>query len=329
MKYKLLPLAAPLVIAFTALLWTACNKPTPFGANLLIDQLDEYVFTDTLAVRYTVELEDSVITSTTGSHYLCGELDDPIFGKSRADLFTLLRLENLNPQFDSTTMTVDSIVMYIRYSSLGVYGDTLQPQTLRVLRLTDPIQYNKNYYSDDELTAGVEIGRVDNFLPRPRTADSLFVATSTAPYLRVKLDNNFGRELLHMDSTKTASDTAFWRLLRGLKIVSSASATPGAMLAFNLEDVNYSRVRLYYTKAQDTVPKKFDYFFAGVKKFAHYTHDYAGTPAGQKINQESDDLLYLQGMQGLRLKVEFPTAHTLNNLIVNKAELELTVATLP
>ncbi len=330
MKYKLLPMAASLVIAFVALLWTACNKPTLFGSELLDDPSADYVFTDTLAVRYTIQREDSVITSSTASHYLCGELNDPVFGKSRAELYTLLRLANLDPGFDSTTMTVDSIVMYMRYSSLGVYGDTLQPQTLRVFRLTSPIQYNKNYYSDDSLSVGAEIGRVDNFLPRPRTADSLFVATSTAPYLRIKLDNSFGRELLHMDSTQTASDTAFWRLLQGLKVVSSApGATPGAMLAFNLEDVNYSRVRLYYTKAQDTVPKIYDYFFAGVKKFAHYTHDYAGTPAGQKIGQESDDLLYVQGMQGLRLQLEFPTANALNDLIVNKAELELTVATLP
>ena len=330
MKDKLLPLAASLTIALVALLWTACNKPTPFGAELLDDQVANYAFTDTLSVRYTIQREDSVITSSTASHYLCGELNDPVFGKSRAELFTLLRLANLDPGFDSTTMTVDSIVLFMRYSSLGVYGDTLQRQTLRVLRLTSPIQYTKNYYSDDSLPAGAEIGRVDDFLPRPRTADNLFVATSTAPYLRVKLDNSFGRELLHMDSTKTASDTAFWRLLRGLKIVTSAAgATPGAMLAFNLEDVNYSRVRLYYTKAQDTIPKTYDYFFVGVKKFARYTHDYAGTPAGQKIGQVSDDLLYVQGMQGLRLQLEFPTANALNDLIVNKAELELTAATLP
>ena len=329
MKHKLLPLAAALLLASIALLWTACNKPTPFGADLLINELADYDFSNDVVVRCTVEREDSVITSSTAAYYLAGELNDPIFGKSSAELFTLLRLDNLDPGFDGPTMTVDSVIMYLRYSSNGVYGDTLQPQTLRVLQLNEGIRYDKNYYSNNELEAGAELGRVENFLPRPRSNDSLF-STAKAPYLRVPLDNDFGRILIDMDSLATASDTAFWQALRGLKIVTSAQgAGPGAMLAFNLDDQAFSRVRLYYKKAQDTVPKVFDYFFAGSKKFAHYTHDYAGSPAGEKIDQINDDLLYVQGMAGLRLKLEFPTADLLNNIVVNQAELEFTVASLP
>ncbi len=335
MNYKMLPSAALLFIAFVAIFWTACNKPTPFGADLLDDQVADYAFTDNIELRCTVEREDSVVTSSTAAYYLCGELNDPIFGKSTAELFTQLRLDNLDPGFDKTTMTVDSVVMYLGYSNTGIYGDTLQPQTLRVLRVDEgkEIRYDKNYYSTNELPASTEIGRVDNFLPRPRTNDSLFSTTTKAPYLRVPLDaNTFGRDLLEMDSTITASDTLFWKTLRGLKIVTtSQGASPGAMLAFNLEDQAYSRVRLYYSVARDTgiAHQVFDYFFAGGRKFVHYIHDYAGTPAGAKIDQVSEDLLYVQGTQGLRLKLEFPSADTFNNLIVNRAELEFTVATQP
>ncbi len=333
MKYKLLPLVAFLLIALVALLWMSCNKPTPFGAELLDDQVADYAFSDNVEVKCTVEREDSVVTSTTASYYLCGELNDPIFGKSSAELFTQLRLDNLDPGFDPSKMTMDSVVMYLAYNSAGVYGDTLQPQTLRVLRVDDNniIRYDKNYYSTNQLPASNEVGRVDNFLPRPRTKkDSLFSTTTNAPYLRVKLDDNFGRELLGMDSLKTAADTSFWEALRGLKIVTSTQgASPGAVLAFNLEDQAFSRVRLYYSINGDTVPRVFDYFFAGGRKFVHYTHDYAGTPAGTKLGQQSDDLLYVQGAQGIRLKLEFPTANTLNKIIVNRAELEFTVASQP
>ncbi len=330
MKYKMLPLVTSLGIAFIALLWTACNKPSPFGADLLDVDSDLFAFTDTLGVRCTIQREDSVITSSSSSYYLCGELNDPIFGKSASEIYTQLRLDNLDPGFDATKMTMDSIVLYMNYSTTGIYGDTLQPQTLRVLRLADPVKWDANYFSDDQLTAGAEIGRVDNFLPRPRSADSLFSTTTKAPYLRVKLDNSFGQELLEMDSLTTASDTAFWRALRGLKIVTSAgNAVPGAMLSFNLDGTMYSRMRLYYTVNGDTTHKTFDYFFAGAKKFSHYSHAYDGTLAGAKINQSGDDLLFLQSMQGLRVKLEFPTADKLENLIVNKADLEFTVATLP
>ncbi|MEO6039428.1 MAG: DUF4270 family protein [Saprospiraceae bacterium] len=329
MKHKLLPLVTLLAIAFVALLWTACNKPTPFGEDLLNGEAGNYDFTDTLAVRCYMEREDSVITSSSANYYLCGELNDPIFGKSSSELFTQLRLDNLDPGFDPATMTVDSVVMYMRYSTAGIYGDTLQPQTLRVMRLNEVIQWDKNYFSDDELAAGAEIGRVDNFLPKPRKPDSLFSATTKAPYLRIRLDDSFGNELLNMDSITTATDTAFWRSLRGLKIVTSAgAASPGAMLSFNLEDGAYSLVRLYYSQ-HDTTHKVFDYFFAGVKKFSHYTHDYTGTVAGQQIGQPGDNLLYVQSMQGIRVRMEFPTLNTLDNLIVNKADLEFTVATVP
>ncbi len=329
MKYKMLPLVTSLGIAFVALLWTACNKPSPFGSDLFDEDSNLFTFTDSLALRTTIQREDSVITSSTSSYYLCGELNDPIFGKSSSEIYTHLRLDNLDPGFDPSKMTFDSIVMYMHYSTTGLYGDTMQLQTLRVLRLVDPISWDGIYYSDDQLTAGAEIGRVD-FMPRPRSADSLFVATSKAPYLRVKLDNSFGTELFGLDSLTTASDTAFWRALRGLKIVTSAgSAIPGSMLSFNLDEPVYSRVRLYYTVNADASHKVFDYFFNGAKKFSHYSHDYDNTLAGQKINQQSDDLLFLQSMQGLRVKVEFPTANKLDNLIVNKADLEFTVASLP
>ncbi len=331
MKYKLLPLVALPFIALVALLWTACNKPTLFGADLLDDQVAEYAFSDNIEVRCTVEGEDTVVTSTIANHYLCGELNDPIFGKSSAELFSLLRLDNLDPGFDTSTMTLDSVVMFMRYNIEGVYGDTLQAQTLRVLRLNQGIRYDKNYYSNNSLEAGTEIGRVDNFLPRPRTNDSLF-STSKAPYLRVRLSDDFGRELLSMDSTVTASDTLFWNALKGIKVVTSTQgAVPGAMLAFNLEDQAFSRVRLYYSVDRDTgfTHQVFNYSFAGGRKFVHYTHDYTGTPVGEKLGQVSNDLLYVQGMQGIRLKLEFPTADTLNKVIVNRAELEFTVASLP
>jgi len=306
MKYKMLSLVTSLSIAFVALLWTACNKPTPFGAEL-VDEETEFAFTDTLSVLCTIQPEDSVITSSTSSYYLCGELNDPIFGKSSAELYTQLRLDNLDPGFDPAKMTLDAVDMYMRYSTSGLYGDTLQPQTLRVLRLVQPIQWDANYFSDDELTAGEEIGRVENFYPKPRTADSLFSTTTKAPFLHVRLANSFGNELLGMDSLSTATDTAFWRKLRGLKIVSSAAnASPGAMLSFNLDETGYSRVRLSYHVA-----------------------GYTGTQPGMKINQRSDDLLFLQSMQGLRVKLEFPTTNKLNDLIINKADLEFTVATVP
>jgi hypothetical protein len=320
MQHKL-PLLSGL--ALLLLLVAACSKSTPFGAELLGDQLADYEFTDTLSVRYSVEREDSVLTSDrtfTNAYFLCGELNDPKFGKASSEVFTLVQMADLSPNFRKTNQKFDSIVMYLRYAPAGVYGDTMQQQTLRVSRL-DPgqqVHWRKDYYSPRSLKASAEIGSA-SFVPRPNKNDSLFV-TSKAPFIRVRLSDDFGKELFGLDSTTLTADTAFWEKFRGLKITTTTNgASPGAMLAFNLNDESFSRIRLYYH--EDTIKKSFDYFFRRANKFSHFEVDHAGSPAGQAIGQTADDLLYLQGMTGLRVKMEFPYADRLDGIAVNKAEL--------
>ena len=328
-------LAAYAVLLVTALaVWTACTKPTPFGSELLDDEQADYDFTDTVTVWCTIEPEDSVQTSdqsSTASSFPCGELDDPIFGKSSAEIYSLLQLDYPDPGFDSTLQEFDSIVLYLRYAPANVYGDTMQAQNLRVYRLDQTLDNDSVYYSTNTLPASTEIGRLDGFLPKPNKSDSLIVANTKAPYIRVPLDNEFGKALFRLDSVTLSDDSTFYRAVRGLKIVASSGTNPGAMLAFNLNDEAYSRVRLYYHLKSDTAKavKAFDFFFAGANKFVHFKHDYNGTPAGQQIGKRSDDFVYLQGMQGLRVKVEFPYIDRLDNIAVNKAQLVLTRAIVP
>ncbi len=328
-------LAAYAVLLVTALaVWTACTKPTAFGSELLDDEQADYDYTDTMTVWCTIELEDSVQTSdqsSTASSFLCGEMDDPIFGKSSAEIFSLLQLDFPDPGFDTTKQEFDSIVLYLRYAPSNVYGDTMQAQNLRVYRLDQTLDNDSVYYSTSSLPASTEIGRLDGFLPKPNKADSLIVTNTRAPYIRVPLDNEFGKELFRLDSVNLSDDSTFYRAVRGLKIVSSSGANPGAILAFNLNDEAYSRVRLYYHLKSDTTKavKAFDFFFAGANKFVRFKHDYNGTPAGQQIGKRSDDFVYLQGMQGLRVKVEFPYVDRLDNIAVNKAQLVLTRAVVP
>lgn len=328
MTIQKLPAQASLLGLALLLLVIACTKSTPFGAELLDDQLADYQFTDTLSVKYTVEREDSVLTSDrsfTNAYFLCGELNDPKFGKASSEIFSLVQMADLAPNFRKTTQKFDSIVMYLRYAPAGVYGDTMQQQTLRVSRL-DPgqqVHWSKDYYSPRSLKASTEIGSA-SFVPRPNKNDSLFVTTK-APFIRVRLSDDFGKEMFGMDSTTLTADTLFWQKFRGLKITTSTNgASPGAMMAFNLNDESFSRIRMYYH--EDTIKKTFDYYFRRANKFSHFDLDQAGSPAGQAIGQPTSDLLYLQGMTGLRIKMEFPYADKLDDIAVNKAELVMTAA---
>jgi len=325
MKQKRPYLAVLILTAISIVI--ACKQPSPFGADLLRDEFSEYVFTDTITLRCTLEREDSTLTSdrsSTAAYFLCGELNDPQFGKSVSNIYALMLGKNLNPNFKPATQTFDSIVLYLRYAAAGFYGDTTQEQTLRVFRV-DPnhhISPSANYYSTKTFPAAEELGSV-RFLPKPSKVDTLFEGIK-GPFLRLALKPEFGQELFTLDSASYSVDSFFTQKLRGLKIVSSASgATPGAIMAFDLNNTALSRMRLFY---HDTTARNFDYFFTGGNKFTHFEHDHGGSPSGQLIGQALDDNLFVQGMHGLRVKIEFPYAHLLNKIAVNRAQLVLTVA---
>lgn len=335
MKHSSFPLATSLLVLCMGLfLWLSCTKPTPFGSELLDDQFALYNYTDTLTLRCTLVREDSILSSdrsSTASYMFCGQINDPVFGRSQSDIYTLFRMNSLNPNFKNAT--VDSIVMYLNYDGLGIYGDTLQAQTLRVHRLDASalIQWDKDYYSNQSFPVGQQIGEVTNFLPTPNISTTLFDTTNKAPYVRIPLDNAFGQEILNLDSLDRTADTTFWRKLRGIRITAEPAGSPGAMLAFDLNNTTFSRVRMYYKLATDTSSQSrtYDFSFVGGNKLTNFTHDYSSVPVGSQINQEPGDYLFLQGMSGLRMKVEIPYAHLMGKIAVNKAELELSIADYP
>jgi len=329
MQHKFPALAGMLMLALA--LWAGCKEPTALGAQLLGNEAGDYVFTDTLSLRCTIQREDSSLTSdrnSTAEYFLCGELRDPIFGQSSSQIYAQMLGETFNPNFDTNKQAFDSIVLYLRYATPRFYGDTLQPHTLQVLRLADgsSIKPSQDYYSTASFVATEEIGRLDNFMPKPSKQDTLFEGIKGA-YLRVVLSPSFGAELFTLDSAFYALDTVFLNKFRGLKIVcTTGGGIPGSMLAFDLNATTLSRMRLFYHDIVDTTRRDFDYFFEGANKFTHFDHQHSGSDAGNLIGQLATDRLYVQGMQGIRVKIELPTANLLDNIAINRAQLVLTVA---
>lgn len=333
MKHNIIRFIPLLLCAILGLsLEFGCSKPTSFGADLLNDQIADYDYTDTLTLQCTLLPEDSLITSdlsSTADYLLCGQLNDPVFGKAQSDIYTQIRLAELDQDFKNAV--VDSIVLYLRYDAPGFYGDTLQAQTLRVHRLAPEalLRWDENYYSNKSMPVGEQIGELSNFLPTPNVSSALFDTSSKAPYIRIPLDKAFGEELVAIDSINLTSDTLFWKISRGLRISAESAGNPGTIMAFDLNNSAFSRIRLYYKLNADTIAKTFDYYFLGSNKFTNFTHDYTGSTVEPYLDKVNDDRIFVQGMGGLRMKVEIPYANLLDNIAINKAELDLTVETLP
>lgn len=338
MKLTFLSYLSALLFAGVVLLWGySCTKPTAFGADLLDDQLAEYAYTDTLTLQCTVLPEDSLVTSdrsSTAGTFLCGQLDDPVFGKSQSEVFSLFRLQDLSPNFKNANL--DSIVLYMRYAPGGFYGDTTSAapmQNLQIHRVAagSGLRWDRDYYSNETLPVDELLGEA-TFVPKPYENVPLpFDTTTKGAYVRIPLSATFGQELLDLDSLTLTSDTMFWGKLRGLRFTSQAMGSPGTLMAFDLNNTTFSRIRLYFKYDSDTITNSrlFEFSFAGGNKFVHFSHDYTGKRVAPYIGQPADDLLFVKGMAGLRLKIEIPYAHLLDDIAVNKAELALTAATLP
>ncbi|MCS6928606.1 MAG: DUF4270 domain-containing protein [Saprospiraceae bacterium] len=324
------PISIGLIWASTLLLFQ-CSKPTDFGAELLESERGEFAYTDTLTLRFSVEREDSTETSdrsSTSPYLLCGQIYDPCFGRSTAAVYTLFRLGSFGPRFQNAL--IDSAVLFLRYAAEGFYGDTLISQTIRVHRVAagHTLRWNRVYYSNQALPVDELLGEALNVRPQPRTNVPLFDTTQRGPYLRIPISTAFGQEILNSDSLVLTSDTLFWELIRGIRITATPDADPGAILAFDLNNLDFSFLRLYYKYANDTLTtsRVFDFPFFGVNKFNSFEHDYTGSLAENYVGKPAHDLAFVQGMGGLRVKIEVPYAHLLDRIAVNKAELELTIA---
>jgi Domain of unknown function (DUF4270) len=313
-----------------------CSKPSDFGSELLDDQQVE-LNADTLPVICTVERDEDLITFDSLSrapYFLVGQLNSPEFGPSTASVFTQFLPSGIVFRFGPDTTRYDSIMLVMEYIPGPDYGDTTQLQTLTVHELTESITAQR-YRASSSVATGNEIGRLD-FVPRPRTRKVLFDTAAAAvryAHVKVRLSDAFGQALFNADGsliTKAEQNpNLFLDAFKGIKIACTTNGLPGAIMGFNMNTAARTYIRLFYTE-KDTIKRFFDYNFNSEYterfplKFAQYQHEHVGSPAFQAIGQPNPERLYLQGMGGYRLKVEFPTAAAYDKIVVNKAELVLT-----
>ncbi len=311
---------------------TACNEPTVIGSDLLADNEYDVIFTDTIGLKFSTAIDDSVYTyipGNTRANFLIGNMDNPVFGTAKAAFFAQLQRPRL-PDFSNATL--DSIVLILPLDSIRSYGNTEYDQfDLEVFRMTEKIDETEGYYSTSSFeTEALPLGSAS---VTPRFKDSVEVVISlndqpdTVKYpaqLRIRLDDMFAQEFF-MDSSYYANDSSFVDYFNGIYL--KATNTTNSLLSLNLGS-GLAGMTVYYQ--QDTLFKQYNFGFPGVT-VANFEHDYTSSKIEQTINQSTgnDSICYLQGLQGLTIKGVFPDlAEDFSDVIVNKAEIIFTIADL-
>jgi len=313
------------VVVLTTLLFS-CDPPGNIGVTPLTPV--QTLFTDTLTIRTSTVLADSVRTSNPDV-FLAGRYVDPLFGTITASSFIRM---SLGYQLDlGTTAVYDSLVLYTPYDY--AYGDTLPSQTLSVHRIREVIDPLKNYYNNSTLNYDATPLATKTFQARPQADGTL----------RFKLPDDLGKELFAL-SGQTAGQTnaEFSKILGGLALVPGAKNT--AVLGFpgsNPSNGNSAlNLLLWYHTTTDTTSNSFPIqaivalqsgttIRAG---FNRVTADRSGTPLAalkplQPVPASSTgDRTYVQDALGIRTKIEIPYLKSLAKngpIAINRAELSI------
>ena len=337
MKITIIRFAPQFLLVLAGLLWTSsCQDPITLGADLLDEDRANVGFTDTLQVRARSLPGDPVRTYAPQlinqlRSYLFGDFVDPVFGRSRSEIYVQLRPERFSPDFSNSVL--DSVVLVLPYDTTGLYGQ-LQGTTfgMEVLELAEPMNRNEAYLSDRSFATEATPLLKTDFVP---SFDSITVVeyisatvqdTVRFPHLRLHLDEQFGQQLLHLDTTIWETDTTWLDYFQGLHL-RPATSTPG-LISFALNAPAYrGGIYLYFTQ-NDTTKRQFqleiDEFST---RMTHYDHDYKDAAPEMAIGnyEAGDSILYVQGMAGLNAEIELVGLEELDPIIVNKAQLQISL----
>ncbi len=330
-------LPALVLAAFSSLVPVSCTKPELIGADLLANEAAQVGFADTLRIDASTRLQDAVLTysRTAGRQVvrsLCGHLNDPFFGQSTAAVYTEVFLTVASARF--LRRDIDSVILSLRYDTLGNYGDISQPVTFEVYKMTEPLDRTASLYSD--LEPPVEDSPIAFKQTIPRTRDSLYIFSRrdtirVPPMLRIPMGSFFVLEMQAQDSATFIQPDSFRAWMGGLHV--RMRDAENTMVGFDLGS-GFSALTVYYKDDADTDSTNSIISFEFLDQLGfgvhhtHITHDYTGSPVQAFLDDQdlADSLLLLQGMAGVITGIGVPGLQDLGNVLINHAQLELYIA---
>lgn len=344
MKRKLLKFRYPLYVFISFIFIYGCTKidTTTIGGGVLplVDNINTFEQSfDVITKNYTDTNSDSTFVFSTDAQIL-GHLDDPIFGKTKADLYLQVTPPTYPFSFPKSkdSLLLDSAVLVVKYA--GIYGDSLAKQKINVFRVTDDsfqstrklsdVSYtNKLYriheavlYNNAELLGSTFISP-DELRPVRKIAYKKDSVVSSQ--LRIRLNDNFGRLFLDQNGSGAfKNDTTYRAFFKGFALIPEIAAGGNALMYFLTNNdtklIVYHRV-LKPDATYDTTAQSFIFGNFSISANNITRDRSSGEIASHLDNNLPDNVMYLQGTPGTYARVTIPGLENLSNRIVHRAEL--------
>lgn len=321
-----------LLLLGIALLCFSCKEEEDIvGISLQTNSDTVYVDTLTDIFMYSV-IEDSLPCRQV-SHILLGEVDDPMFGNVKSDIFAQFRLSANAIDFGEGAV-LDSVVLALPYA--GFFGDTLQSVQLGVYELSEKLYKDTTYYTNQTLdyypTNLVAGGNSFLFYPR---SSVVLEGESGAAQLRIPLNNDFftTRFLEKSGSSELATNLQFLEYFKGIVVKSEGKSGNGCLAYFNLLSTDASITLYFHNNDNDSLSFRL-ISNDSTNFFAHIEHQYiSALPALQAQLKQKDysgcgESVFLQAGCGVKARVQFPCLDRYEGkkIAIHKAEFILSRA---
>lgn len=339
-----------LAIIFTLF---SCQKDNNLGEVLLQNEKIELSYKNNFEIKAgTYKGEDPIgfnlfvdifnqVSLTTPSIALIGDVQDPIFGSINSSFYARL-VYNPNtgvPTFKG--LLLDSAVLVFAYDTLGFYGNNTGVHNLTVEEISEDYKDIDTVFSTKDLmTTGNVIGS-KSFVPNFKDSITILAHTDTSSLnipaqLRIRMNQQWAESFIKNPLVETAPsddiNNVLYSAMKGLKISSSSDGK--GIIGLGVDDIDIgsgglTKMFFYFT---DTANVKSNYtFYFSRQKFNSFDLDYTGSLVETFIGDEAkgDSLVFVQSMNGLNFYVDLKDFVTIKDKLINFAELEFTVATLP
>ena len=346
MQKRILPVAI-IAITFISLIGWNCTKldTTDIGSDLLPAVDNVHTFADTLLINSTQGFfNDSTVIGKYEDHALGSITNDPLFGRTTANIYMQLKppfypyyFGNPGDTITGPGLGIDSVVLCLKYA--GFWGDSTIPVSLQVREINDSDfkdsveKINTTAYKPNGIGSLLGSANVD----ARRMADTIYLnngRNKVINQIRIKLSAAWAAQLFNRDSIKANSgnnafysDSVYRKLYNGIAVIASGGGN--GLLYARLSDTA-TKLEVHYKRKNGG---KIDSVYSSLR----FNPNYGVTPANAPVSNSSNYILrsragfpisnpattehYLQTAPGTYVNLNIPALATLSNRIIHRAEI--------
>ncbi len=311
-----------------------CNDSTLIGNDLLDDQAIDLDFTDTITLKTSTISGVPINTDLIGSDtYMVGDLEDPIFGTSKSDLyFSILALDSSDP-WNFANDDLDSIVLSFAIDSFGVYGKNPDIYRLEVFEGIETLPFDTILSDQTFAVLPDPISIFEDSIDVSETLDIFVPEIDTtiefAYHVRMKMNDAFSNKLFTALNIleDNAGLTGFLPSLY-LSATSEGASFLGLSIGQGERVGDFNKLSIYTTDRDNGRPDQYDFRF-GIDRSSNFVYDYSASLVEASIDNPvaDDEFFFVQGMAGVRGVIDISAIDNFRkDVLINKMELELVIA---